>query len=236
MTVSLLVAPQQLKTAEFWIDGDSFHHLVRVRRVQIGERVQLVDGKGRAMWSVLERVERSQALLRVSEPAPTVRAAVQIGLAVAALRPERASWLVEKATELGVVSIRFFNSKHSPRRYGDATLGRLRRMAAGAVEQSGRAVLPEVDGVFPFETLLAWIPASPRAIVLHPEAKQGLAQLGSGSALVVVGPEGGFSEEEISRLTEVDALVARLGESILRVETAALAASACLLLACLEST
>ena len=236
MTVSLLVTPSELETAGFWIEGDSFRHLIRVRRLQAGERVRLVDGKGKAMWSVLERVERSQALLRVSEPAQTYSTTAQIGLAVAALRPERASWLVEKATELGVVSIRFFNSKRSPRRYGDATLGRLRRMAVGAMEQSGWAVVPEVDGVFPFEALLPWIAASPRAIVFHPEAERGLAQHGPGSALLVVGPEGGFCEEELSRLTEVDAVVARLGESILRVETAALAASACLLLDCLEST
>ena len=72
----------------------------------------------------------------------------------AALRPERAAWLVEKATELGATAIHFFRSEHTPRNYGEGNLERWRRMAVAAVEQCHRATCPEISGVESWQNLL----------------------------------------------------------------------------------
>ena len=137
---------------------------------------------------------------------------------------------MEKATELGVASIRFFGCERSPRSYGERTLARLRRMAVGALEQSHRSRLPLVEGVFPAEAALEWVGNAERAILLQPGADAPLAGLQAGHALAVVGPEGGLSAAEVEAMLAAGAVPASLVESILRVETAALAAAAWLLL------
>ena len=230
MSVTLLVTPKEWEATELWISDEAFHHLFRVRRLRRGDRVRLVDGCGRAVWSTVQTVEKARALLEPGEPALANEAPWELELAVAALRPERASWLVEKGTELGVSAIRFFNCERAPRSYGEGTLERFRRLAGGAVEQSQRSRLPEVSGIHDLQTVLGWTGTGTRSLVLDRESPRSLAAVDPGAALVIVGPEGGLSCEERRSFAARGAQAVSLGSSVLRVETAALAAAALLLL------
>jgi 16S rRNA (uracil1498-N3)-methyltransferase len=188
------------------------HHLERVLRLRDGEIVTVTDGAGvwrRCRWSAGE-LEPDGEVEHV--PAP----AVPIELAVAIPKGERPDWLVQKATELGVDRLVFLHADRSVVRW-DAEraakhLAKLRRVAREAVCQSRRVRVPELLGPVPSTEVLATMAV----------AEPGGRPLAPGDRRVAIGPEGGWSERELSLATDT----VRLGVTVLRVETAALAAVA----------
>ena len=94
----------------------------------------------------MARVDRTSATVALGEPAPAHEPALHLELLVPTCRPERASWLIEKATEVGVAGIRFLNMARAPRDIGSGIFDRLRRVAVSAVEQCHRSRLPEITG------------------------------------------------------------------------------------------
>lgn len=228
--ITLLVSPQELDTSPIEVSGDSYRHLFRARRLEVAARVRVVDGEGRARWTTVERVDRSAAKLVLTGEAPGNEPELELVLVVAAPRSQRAAWLVEKTTEIGATSIHFVNSERSPRSYGETTLERLRRVAAAAVEQCHRARVPEIAGVQPFSELPELLAGCAERRFLDLEGPAGIAA-GTGRVALVVGPEGGWTDEERESLVALDCRPWGLGARTLRVETAAVAASSLLLLA-----
>ncbi len=219
--ITLLVTPGDLAAAELWIEGDRHRHLFRARRLAVGDGLRLVDGRGLARRAEVARLERGRALLRLSGTETVPGPAREVELLVAPPRPPRATWLVEKATELGVVAIRFIAGERAPRGYGEGTLERLRRVAAAALEQSRQARLPELSGVHAWcelESLLAGC-GDRRRLELGGEPWRPAA--GAGRLALVVGPEGGWTEAERVALDELGCRATALGPTVLRVETAA---------------
>lgn len=223
MSATLIVGSRELDQELVVLSGDSHHHLVRVRRAQVGERVRLVDGLGRARWAEVSEIGGKAVRLAVVGPAPEGEAARRIALLVAMPKRERASWLVEKVTELGVAQIDLVSCERGPREVGGGVLERLRRVARSAVEQSGRSCVPTI-GTVGFEGAVARVSESPSAWLMDPRGESPATVAGGGSILLVVGPEGGFSVAENSALTAAGAAAVRFGTTILRVETAAVVA------------
>ena len=122
--ITLLVPPDRFEQDSSDIEGDAYRHLFRARRMARGARLRLVDGRGRARWAEVREVDRRRATLILGAAAPANEPAYNLDLVVAALRGERAAWLVEKATEIGVRSIRFIATRRTPRKYGRASLER----------------------------------------------------------------------------------------------------------------
>ncbi|MEM8929709.1 MAG: RsmE family RNA methyltransferase [Acidobacteriota bacterium] len=214
------------------IEGDAYRHLFRSRRMAVGDALRVVDGRGRARHGTIEAVDRKRATVRLGDVLDAREPTRRIRLKVGAPRPERAGWLVEKATEIGVDRITFVGTDRTPRDYGDGRLDRLRRMAVSAVEQCGRSWCPPIDGVVSWDQALDQAATIP-ALVLVPGA-EALADRwaidASDSVIEVwIGPEGGFTDDEVATLTARGVLPVGLGTSILRVETAAIAVSALLL-------
>ncbi len=233
--ITLLAQLEQLAQDSFEIDGDAYRHLFRARRLASGARLRIVDGKGHARWASVSKVERRHATLILDDNAPTHEASYRLHLIVAALRAERASWLVEKATELGVRSIRFISTRRTPRKYGAANLDRLRRVASAAVEQSHRSWLPEISGVEPWSSLSTLFgPERDNTDRLYLDrqaaapADSSRPTLGS-RGIALVGPEGGWDPKEIEDLEHMGCQAVSLGARTLRVETAAVAIAAKLL-------
>lgn len=229
MSATLIVDELLAGASEVRVEGDAFHHLFRVRRQRVGDRVRLVDGRGLAVWSEVVHIERRLATLEIHEQAPANEASLEIELYVATVRSARAAWLVEKATEIGVRSIHFFNCERAPRAYGRATLDRLGRVARGAVEQSQRSLVPVVDGVLRLETVMEKIDGAQRCQLLDPASECRLGRVDAESVAVIVGPEGGLTAGETEALVARGARRASLGSRILRVETAVVVAAAVLL-------
>ena len=226
-SANLLVTPAELDAGSLRVEGERYRHLFRARRLAAGEAVRLVDGRGRARWAAVERVDRRGAELRLGEAAPAADPSRAVTLLVAVPRPERAAWLVEKATELGVRAVRFVESERGVRGADARLLERLARVAASALEQCGGATLPELSGPHGAAELPALLAVG--SAVLHPAAEESLASLRGGITTVLVGPEGGWTAAELAAFEGAGARRARLGERVLRVETAAVAAAALLL-------
>lgn len=238
--ISLLVEPAELEGEEVRVEGDAYRHLFRARRLAVGDRLRLADGAGRARWGEITAVDHRRGVVRTGATAPAPEPAVRLTLLVATPKKDRASWLVEKATELGVAAIRLLETRRTPRGFGDGTLRRLERVAAAAFEQCGRGRLPEITGTHPWDAvpaLLASAAAAPGRWVLDlSEDTAPASALLDGAdpdrgAALVIGPEGGWTDAERDELTDWGCRPVLLGPTILRIETAALAGAA-LLLAC----
>jgi 16S rRNA (uracil1498-N3)-methyltransferase len=230
--ITLLVDPDRLAADEpLQIAGEAFRHHFRARRAAVGERLRLVDGHGGARWGEVLRVERDAAWVRPGGTAPAQDPELRLELLVAPPRPERAAWLVEKAAELGVGAVRFVESERGPRDYGAATLVRLRRVAAAALEQAQGARLLEVTGVHGRDELAALASPFPARWALDVEGGVAPAPPPREGAILAVGPEGGWSDAERERLAALGFAPLSLGPRTLRVETAAVVGAGALLAA-----
>ena len=225
--IHLLVEASDLASETVEVEGADHRHLFRARRLRVGDRLRLVDGRGAARWSAVDQVTSRRATLRVEGAAPVFEPARRVALFVSVVRPERAAWLVEKATELGLRDLQWVVSERTSRSLPERALERQRRVAKSALEQSGGAWLPEIGAPVPLEE--AMIDAG--SVALHPGAATPFAAVAGSVEAIVVGPEGGFSEREIKGLAGRGAVPARFGPRVLRTETAALAALAAALTA-----
>ncbi|MDH3255060.1 MAG: 16S rRNA (uracil(1498)-N(3))-methyltransferase [Acidobacteriota bacterium] len=228
---TVIVTPEQWKRQTLELTAESYHHLFRVRRLRVGDRLRIVDGRGRARTAKVEQIERHVARLALGDTQRANEPGTRVELLVAAPRPQRAGWLVEKATEVGVGAVRFFNSARSPRRYGASTLERLTRMARSAVEQCERALVPEVTAVHEWREIAELLGRLGECRVLDQAATTTSMALPSDvtSVGILVGPEGGWESAELQTLETLACRAVSLGERVLRVETAALVAAAAVL-------
>lgn len=227
---TLLVTPGELDGERCEVRGTAYRHLFRARRLATGESVRLVDGAGRARTGRVARVGRDAATLELGPEAPSREPPVALTLLVGTLRPQRASWLVEKATELGVAAVRLLATERGARDLGAGTFERLRRVAASAVEQCGRARLPEVTGVHPWSDLSRLVAdCAARWICQAGVAGEPAGAPRGVAGCVLVGPEGGWTAAELAAAAALGCRPLTLGPRPLRVETAALAAAALLL-------
>lgn len=225
--ITHVVRAAELDAGEVEIEGDAYRHLFRARRLEKGATLRLVDGAGRARWGEVARVESRQAWVELGAPAPGNEPSRRLDLLVASLRKERASWLVEKATELGVAAVRFLGSERAPRTFGGGTLERLSRVARAAVEQCHRSRLPEITGVHGWDELPQLLEGFALRLCLDPQGSAWPTASGeSDPVAVLVGPEGGWSAPEKEALVRLRAEPVALGPRVLRIETAALAAAA----------
>lgn len=217
----------------FPLDGDEGRHLSRVRRVEPGETVELFDGLGFATAAEVVEVGKDRALLRaVGSPLPDREPALGLTLATAVPKGERFDWLVEKATELGVARLVPLLTERSAVDPRDAKIDRLRRTVIEASKQCGRNRLMVIDRPTPWAELLAGTPPDAVKLTAHPGRRKFAAWPGprpGGSAVVAVGPEGGFTEPEVEAALAAGWVPVSLGATLLRIETAGLAASARLL-------
>jgi 16S rRNA (uracil1498-N3)-methyltransferase len=232
--ITVLLEGANLDEPSLRISGPTYQHLFRARRLERDVTLRITDGAGRARWAAVTRIGAREATITLADPAPTHESALALTLFVATPRAERAAWLIEKATEIGVVAVRFLRSERAPRFPGAGMQARWRRLAAAALEQSHRATLPLIDGPHDWSELARLGSGIPWRGVLAPAARHDWPQQaphpGCRSAALLVGPEGGWTVAEQARVAELGWLPIGLGERTLRIETAALAGAALVLL------
>lgn len=218
------------------LDGDELHHLVQVRRRRVGDIITVVDGTGTEYEAALRTISRSEAACEILEHRncrqPELR---DLTLAVGILKnPARFDLLIEKGTELGVHSFIPLLTERSVAR--STKEARWQKIAVAAMKQSERRVLPLIAPLTPFAQLLAAIPPDTAAFIAHeetatPTLPEVLRSHGRPSMLVCIGPEGGFSADEIAAAQQARITPIGLGPQRLRTETAAITvASLCALL------
>lgn len=201
------------------LDGPTSHHLLRVTGIAPDETVELFDGAGRAMVAALQEVVDGRAVLRVQSQAVAPQSTRAVWLLPALVRPAAMETIVRMATELGVSRI---TPVHSARvvSKGDKS-ARWQRIVAASATQSGRADLPQVDSpmalVDALQVMSGWT-------VLICAPGHGAAPLPDGPIAVLVGPEGGWTDEELAEAEASGAVTLGLGQTTLRADTAAVVA------------
>jgi len=213
------------------LDPDESHHVARVLRLKLGDRVAVFDGRGGEWDATIDEVTKERVSVVVgAERAGEVEPRLTVVLHQAIVRPEKLEWVLQKGTEVGVASFRLVATERveaappSP-----ARLARYGRILMEACKQSGRRVLPSLT-VGPLDAppggvcaiALAQGPGSaPLATVLAgPPAPE---------VWLAVGPEGGFTPEELDSLAGRGWILASLGPRVLRTETAGCIAAAIVL-------
>ena len=219
-------APDLTGPGEFVLAGPEAHHLATVRRFAPGDRLTLFTGDGFDYPADVVAVGKKAAVLNVLPPVAVDRE-LPLPLVVASALPkgDRTDFLVEKLTELGVtrfvplVTARSVVVPKSAEKFG--------RAVVEASKQCGRNRLMTVDPPRSWAEFLRLADLPAARVVLH--TGPGLAPLsGEGGIAVAVGPEGGFTDDEIGQAIPVGWTTASLGPRVLRVETAAVAAAAIL--------
>jgi 16S rRNA (uracil1498-N3)-methyltransferase len=213
-------------------------HAARVMRVTPGDEVTLFDGRGRRAAAVVTAVDRREVFLE-SQPAlsSAARGLPRITLAVALPKGDRGKWLIEKLTELGVGGVTPLQCERSQHPPSAAALNKLRRTALESCKQCERDELLRIDRPVPLPQLCANLSPAldsgsesrrPCRWIAHPGGEaicdllpNDLQQLPP-QLLVLVGPEGGFSDDEVQMAQRAGFVPVGLGANILRIETAAL--------------
>ena len=210
------------------LDERSSHHLARVLRVKVDDAVTVFNGDGDNYYSRISAVTKTNVtvdLLSKEDPCNESPLATHLGLAVS--KGDRFEWAIKKATELGVSSISPILSQRvdvrlAPERWKKKQ-DHWQQIVISACEQSGRAVVPEVH---PPQPLGSWVETvkADQKFCLHPGLSNALPATPPNSVALLVGPEGGLSDDEVTLASDCGFLGLNLGPRILRTETAPLVA------------
>ena len=217
------------------------NHLTRVLRLRSGDSVQLFNGDGREYRATLTSLERKRTLARIEgEVSPLSESPLRLTLAQGLCRGEKMDLVLQKATELGVHAIQPLATERTEVRLDAEREARRvahwRQVIASACEQSGRAILSTLAAPLSLPNWLVQLGAAAPAVnpqsmrlMLDPEGDASLRDLTAAcEAILAVGPEGGFSDNEATLLQRMGFVRLRLGPRVLRTETAGLAAIAAL--------
>lgn len=211
---------------EVTVTGDEFHHSVRVVRLRVGEEVELFDRAGNAARGTVHQLDRDSAVIATGPALPSRESPLAVHLAMAVIQLEKFELVLQKATELGVRSIIPMTTERvelRPERYANKR-ERWEKIVFEAVKQSGRAFVPAVEKTREFAEVLRQ--PGPR-ILFDADAEPSELERPQEVTLEVtlfIGPEGGWTDEELAAAREAGCLFQRLGPRRLRAETAAIAA------------
>lgn len=210
------------------LDEKESHHAINVLRLQRNDVVAITDGAGNLFHGAIQEVNKKSCHILINEQKPLVaNAAKGFHLAVSPTKSiDRMEWMVEKCTELGIGSITFLKSRYSERK--EINLSKLEAIAASAMKQSQRNYLPTLFPMIPFAEYIQKSTASIQFIACQHESLSIDQWTKKTDKLknncILIGPEGGFSEEEVILALQKKVHPIALGEHRLRTETAALAA------------
>jgi 16S rRNA (uracil1498-N3)-methyltransferase len=213
------------------LSADDAHHLGRVMRARLGDEVRVFDGRGREWVGRLASLIGPTATVEIAhETVPAAEPHVRLTLAIGLLKGEQMDAVVRDATMLGAFAIVPMATAHvavpARARKSSTALERWRRVAVASAKQCGRAVVPKIEAVTAFKDVVGSAPEVPKFMCVEPKlAVHGLDQAGAATklrpveAVVMVGPEGGWSPREIEQASAAGVSLIHLGPRTLRAET-----------------
>ncbi len=216
------------------ITGKEARHITNVLRMKKGEKLTLMNGKGHLFESTIETLHYKEVKVKINKSIPPLPPSpIEISLAQALTKAGPMNYLIQKITELGISSIHLFSSQRTIIRlkpdHLENKMGHWMEIMKSASKQCGRAILPEVNPPLPFGELIKSVPDKKtlKLLLWENEDKTDLKKLlRSMSPLprifVIIGPEGGFTPNEINLAREAGFQTISLGKRILRAETAAM--------------
>lgn len=210
------------------LDADTSHHLAQVLRKQVGDALYLTDGAGLRLYGRLQSVSKKGCVLAVDKRDYIERSGRIVQVAISPIKnTSRLEWFVEKATELGVAHIITVLTDRTEKQR--LRIDRLRQIAIAAMLQSQQVWLPTLEEPVAYESLIqTWADGSIQRLIAHcaegPRVELADQTL-SEKLGILIGPEGDFTEKEISLALAAGFSPVRLGPTRLRTETAGVAAA-----------
>ena len=232
---------QQVPGATFVLEGAEARHAVTVKRLAVGEAVDIADGAGKRITGTVTAAAPQQLTVECIEVSAEPRPDVRLVLVQALAKGDRDELAAETATELGIDAVVPWQAERSivrwkPERAAKAH-AKWQSVVAAAAKQARRAWIPEVRPAVDGNGLQAAVAAAGLAVILHEDAVRPLRQVLEAwhreaadggvprEVLLIVGPEGGISPREVTRLCDAGAVTALLGHHVLRSSTAGPAAT-----------
>jgi len=219
-----------LQNRQFIIEGEEYHHICQVLRKREDDHILVTSGSGILADCRIVKIEKKLLLIEITNRNTIERSDPQIALAFALLKNKHDSMIIEKATELGCSMFYPMETERTVRRNSFNQQNKFQKITIAAMKQCDNAWLPGIkecsdiskipelmrkDGFFP-------------VVALETEKKRSLSEIISQypneSLGIIIGPEGGFSPQEVEILANTDVISFSLGNHILRAETAAIAA------------
>lgn len=228
--------------SEFVLDGAEARHAVTVKRITVGESVDIVDGVGKRLSGTVSDVGPANLTVMAESVVTEARPSTRLVLVQALAKGDRDELAAETATELGVDAVIPWQSERSIVRWkGDRAArahAKWQAVVTAAAKQARRAWIPEVRSVVDVAGLARAVSAAHLAVILHEDAKRPFREVleewhdaaaeddadDVREVLLIVGPEGGISPREVTRLSDAGAVTALLGHHVLRSSTAGPAA------------
>lgn len=226
------VEPEQIGPEWATITGPDVNHIRNVLRMKPGEAVRISDGKGSCYDGTIDTLQSDEIIVRLTgEKMESTELPVEVVLFQGLPKSDKMEWIIQKNTELGVGAIVPVATSRAvvklDEKKADSKVKRWNGIAEAAAKQSKRTLIPEVRSVLSFKQALA--ESATFDVKLMPyENAEGMAftrkcigEIRPGTKVAVfIGPEGGFSEEEVKAASEMGFLPITLGRRILRTETA----------------
>ncbi|MBI4847109.1 MAG: 16S rRNA (uracil(1498)-N(3))-methyltransferase [Nitrospirae bacterium] len=240
----LFLSPEKLFGEKIMIDGEQARYLSLVLRVKPGEQLVIFDGSGHKYFCKVLLVHKKEVVVEKIKKEPySAESPVHISLAQGLPKSDKMDFIVQKATELGVNKIIPLITERSQVKHTEK-IERWRKIALSASQQCGREQIPEIDGPVEFGEFIRNTPLTPldrgecnpplekgncRIIFSEEQRERNLKKILTGfkdtkNITLLIGPEGGFTREEVSSAVEKGFIEASLGRRILRTETAPLTA------------
>jgi 16S rRNA (uracil1498-N3)-methyltransferase len=230
--VMIRVLIDTVRADRAYFSEDEQHHLLRVRRARVGDEFEAIDGKGSRFHCLLERdaqgwFGRITTRLDDSRESP-----IQISLAQALIKKDNFEWVIQKAVELGVAEVIPMLTDHTEVQLAEhrqqRKMARWSRILSEAVKQCGRSRLPRLSSPL---TLGDVLENKREMVAIALDESEGASlrdflrgNRGLTSCLILIGPEGGWSQEDRRLLSEHGVIPIHLGTRVLRAETASIAA------------
>lgn len=218
------------------VEGDEFWHMTKVLRLNVNDRVELFNGKGCLIKGSIQNIDRTRLDVVALEDLKTVAPqSIQwhVFAAFGTLKGGRADWLVEKCTELGANSMTPLLTERSPS-ISENRVDRLQRVIVAATKQCQRLHEMTMAPPIKIACILPVVARTKLAFVATAEGTPIISALSTlrkeSNGLMIIGPEGDFTERELNMMKEAGATAVALGPHRLRVETATIALLATLML------
>ena len=233
---------QQVPGSAFVLEGAEARHAVTVKRIGVGEPVDIADGAGKRMTGTVTAVAPGELTVECLDVADEPRPGIRLVLVQALAKGDRDELAAETATELGIDAVIPWQAERSIVRWRAERAAKAhakwQSVVTAAAKQARRAWIPEVRAAVDGTGLQAAVAAADLAVILHEDAVRPLRAVleswletglpgdaVSREVLLIVGPEGGISPREVTRLCDAGAVTALLGNHVLRSSTAGPAAT-----------
>ena len=225
------LSPQPNEGDSLVLSGSEAKHAVTVRRMRVGEGIQLSNGDGLRAIGVVAGIDGNNLAVQISQVRTESKPAPALILVQALAKGDRDELAIQAATELGVFGVVPWQADRSISRWDGPKIfkgvERWQVIVTEAAKQALRSFTPRVSQPVSTKELVKSVAGYSRVLVLDPTASESLAQIqlpANGEIAIVVGPEGGISDSELALLESAGAVRIHLGDSILRTSTAGMAA------------